>query len=111
VYVVSTAELASLRLAAQRCQELERWGVQGDRIQVILNRWHRSDMSPQQAEEVLERPVGFRFRNDYRALQQAIMKAGPVDTGSELGDDYLKFARLVTGTQPSKKGIMGLFRK
>ena len=111
VYVVSTPELASLRLAAQRCQELERWHVPSDRIQVILNRWHRSDMSTQEAEEILGRPVAFRFRNDYRALQQAIMKAGPVDPSSELGEDYVKFARLVTGTQPAKKGIMGLFRK
>ncbi len=111
IYVVSTPEVPSLTLARQRCQELERWGVESGRIQVLLNRWHKQDMSTGDAEEVLEHSVGMCFRNDYRTLQQAIMRASPVDTDSELGTSYLKFARALTGTQPAKKGLMDLFRR
>src|SRR5579884_14039 len=110
VYVLTTPELPSLRLAHQRCQELENWGVDGSRIQVVLNRWHKHDMSRENAEEVLGHPVVATFRNDYQTVQQAIVKAVPVGPGSDLGEAYLKFARTLTGTQP-KKGFMNLFRR
>lgn len=109
VYVVSTPELPSLRLARQRCQELENWGVESARIQVLLNRWHRQDMSSEEAQEILGHPVARSFRNDYKTVQQAIVQAGPVNASSELGEMYVKFARTLTGTQPKKSFISGLF--
>jgi len=111
-YVVSTPELPALKLAHYRCQELENWGLDSSRIQVVLNRWHqRSDLSVADAEEILQHTVGMCIRNDYRTLQQAILKGAPVDANTELGEAYQKFARMLTGTQAARKGLMGLFRK
>lgn len=111
-YVVSTPELPSLKLSHYRCKELEARGLDGPRIQVVLNRWHqRSDMPVADAEEILEHTVAMCIRNDYRTLQQSILRAVPVDGNTELGEAYTKFAHLLTGTQVAKKGLMGLFRK
>ena len=111
-YVVTTPELPALKLSHYRCLELKNWGLDDSRIKVVMNRWHqRSDMSVSDAEEILDHSVATTIRNDYRTLQQAILRGVPVEEKSELAEAYLKFARLLTGTQPSKKGLMGLFRK
>lgn len=111
-YVVTTPELPALKLSHYRCLELKNWGLDDSRIQVVMNRWHqRSDMPVSDAEEILQHTVATCIRNDYRTLQQAILRGVPVEEKTELAEAYLKFARLLTGTQASKKGLMGLFRK
>jgi cellulose biosynthesis protein BcsQ len=71
VYVVSTPELASLKLSKQRCQELDHWGVDRGRIQALLNRGHKNDIGPKDAERILDCPVATTFPNDYRAVRRA----------------------------------------
>jgi MinD-like ATPase involved in chromosome partitioning or flagellar assembly len=112
VYVVSTPEFASLKLSKQRCQELSRWGVESGRIHALLNRGHKSDIGPQEAERLLGCPVAATFPNDYKNVRRATTDASLIDLRSELGAAYLAFARQLTGTvEAEKKSFMGLFRK
>jgi MinD-like ATPase involved in chromosome partitioning or flagellar assembly len=114
VYVVSTPELGSLKLSKQRCQELGKWGVDSARIRALLNRGHKTDLGPQEAEQILECPVVMTFPNDYRSVKRATADATFIDKRSELGLAYLAFSRLLTGIEveeAEKKSFMGRFRK
>jgi pilus assembly protein CpaE len=112
VYVVSTPELASLKLSKQRCQELDHWGVERGRVQVLLNRGHKNDIGPRDAEEILDCPVAATFPNDYKAVRRANSDASFIDNRSDLGQAYLEFSRMLTGVKAEKKSsFMGQFRK
>lgn len=103
VYVVSTPEFASLKLAQQRCLELKNWGVEDARIRGLLNRGQKGDMSAKDAEEILEHPVAATFPNDYKGVRRAITDGSAIDTRSDLGEAYLAFARVLTGAEAEKK--------
>jgi Flp pilus assembly CpaE family ATPase len=114
VYVVSTPEFASLKLTKQRCQELVRWGVDPERIQALLNRGHKSDIGPREAEKILDCPVAMAFPNDYKTVQRATTDASFVDKRSDLGEAYLAFSRMLTGAgaeAEKKSSFKGFFRK
>jgi MinD-like ATPase involved in chromosome partitioning or flagellar assembly len=103
VYVVSTPDLGALKLAQQRCRELEKWGVERGRIQALLNRGHKSDISAKEAEQILECPVAATFPNNYKAMRRASTDGGFVETRSDLGQAYLSFAKALTGAEVEKK--------
>lgn len=110
VFVVSTPEFASLKLSRQRFSELETWGVDRSRIQALLNRGHKNDLGPKEAEELLGLPVAETFPNDYKSLRREIAERRFIDKRSELGEAYLSFSRKLVGAEAAKKSFMGLFR-
>ena len=83
VYVVSTPEFASLTLSKQRCQELEHWGVDRGRVQALLNRGHKTDIGPEEAERILGCPVAMTFPNDYKTVRRSTTDAKSIDKRSE----------------------------
>lgn len=102
VYVVSTPEFASLRLAQQRTRELENWGVDRARIQAVLNRGHRDDMGAKDAEKILECPVAATIPNDYKAMRKASANGCFVEPRSDVGQAYLTLGRVLTGMEVKK---------
>jgi Flp pilus assembly CpaE family ATPase len=111
VYVVSTPELASLKLSKQRCLELDHWGVERQRIYGLLNRGQRRDIGPEEAAGILGCPVAATFPNDYKVVQRAIQHASSVHARSALGKAYLAFAKALMGEESEKRSFMGLRRK
>jgi Flp pilus assembly CpaE family ATPase len=112
VFVVGTPELASLNLSKQRFQELSRWGVDPGRIQMLLNRLHKSDLAPKDAEKILDHPVAATFPNDYKTVRRALAEGGALDKRSDLAEAYRAFARMLTGVEAAeKKSFSGLFRR
>lgn len=100
-FVVCTSELASLKLAEQRLGELKSHGAPPDRLRVVLNRWHRSDMKPEEVTALLGCPVSFVIRNDYRAISRAIASGKPLSLDGELGRCFADFGKkLVGGGKP-----------
>ena len=55
VFIVCTPEIASLKMARFRAEELEVCEIPPDRIRLIVNRWER-DSPAAQLEKMLERP-------------------------------------------------------
>ncbi|HLJ46026.1 MAG TPA: P-loop NTPase [Bryobacteraceae bacterium] len=92
-FVVCTPELTSLRLADQRIRELREKGAPPDRLRVVLNRWHRSDMKPEEVAELLQHPVTCVIRNDYRVVSKAINANRPVSMDSDVGRGLVDFAK------------------
>ncbi len=99
-FVVCTPELTSLKLAEQRLQELKARAAPPERLRLILNRWHKSDMGPDQVASMLGHPVAAVFKNDYRSISKAIASCHPVGVGAELGRSFVEFGRtLLQGKQ------------
>ncbi len=96
-FVVCTPELASLKLAEQRLEELKAHGAPPDRLRIIVNRWHKSDMKPEEVSELLGHPVSFVIRNDYRAISRAIASGRPLSLETDLGRSFLDFGNKLLG--------------
>jgi pilus assembly protein CpaE len=97
VFVVCTPELPSLALASQRCQELECRGIPAEKIIIVLNRWHKGEITASQLEEIIRHPVSAVFRNDYPTVSSATKAFDFVKTGSKLGQSFAQFARMLAG--------------
>ena len=98
-FVVCTPELTSLRLADQRIRELREKGAPPERLRVVLNRWHRSDMKPEEVADLLQHPVTCVIRNDYRVVSKAIAANRPVSMDSDVGRGLAEFAKKLMGSQ------------
>ena len=95
--IVCTPELPSLKLAQRRCRELESRGVPANRIGIIVNRWHESDIQERDIEQTLDHAVAAIFPNDYASVQAATVNSGLIDRGTDLGKTFLSLAKLVAG--------------
>jgi Flp pilus assembly CpaE family ATPase len=92
VFIVCTPELPALTLAGQRLMELEARGLNRKRASVIVNRWHRGDISTPEIEDILKIKVATVIRNDYRSVHMATMAGSAVKPTSELGKSFHAFA-------------------
>ena len=90
-FVVCTPEPASLKLAEQRLEELKAHGALPDRLRIVVNRWHKSDMKPEEIADLLGHPVALVIKNDYRAISRAISSGTPLSRESDLGRCFLEF--------------------
>ncbi len=92
VFLVTTPEIASLHLARERFHYLRQLDL-GDRIQLILNRSQkRAPISVSQIEDLLGLPVLACIPNDYQGVSRALTAGKPVDTNSELGQEFQRLA-------------------
>lgn len=106
VFAVCTPELLSLRLCTQRIEELNYWSVPGERISLIVNRWHANDIEETRIAEMLGRPVAQMLPNDYQSARAAVTEARAVDPESRLGQAFTQFACGIAGeafTPPAAK--------
>jgi Flp pilus assembly CpaE family ATPase len=109
VCIVTTPEVLPLRLAKQRCAELERWGVGKDRTVVLVNRWHEDDLAPDDLTEHLGRPIGQVFPNDYKTLRAAVLNGKPAPPGSEFARAATAFCEQLSGEKaPEVRRSSGL---
>lgn len=97
VFIVCTAEAASLELARRRSQELGEWGVDPARISLILNRRHDTDISPERLRETLHFPVSAALPNDYPSVRQATDEGRLVNEQTALARAYMSMARRLAG--------------
>lgn len=100
IFVVCTPEMPSLHLALQRLTELDRLGLNRDRIGILLNRVHPSDPPQPEIERMLGRSVYCAFPNSYRSVAAAIRAARPVEPGTALGRAFAAFAARLAGLEP-----------
>jgi len=88
IFLVCTAETPSLYLAREKMQYLKRMDL-GDRVSVLLNRFHkRSPIGTSEVEDLLGAPVLMTFQNDYSRVAASIAAGNAVDRSSELGKQF-----------------------
>ena len=110
VFIVCTPELPSLRLAQRRCRELESRGIPTNRVGIIVNRWHETDIKEADIEAILGHRVAAIFPNDYVSVQAATSRSGLVADDTPLGDTFLSLAKILTGVpdtySPPPKSVL-----
>lgn len=97
VFVVCTPEAPALRLAQKRCRELESVGVKPERIGIVMNRWHETDLREADIEQLLEHGVAGILPNDYPNVSRATKEQRAVDRSTSLGRTFLSFAKALAG--------------
>jgi pilus assembly protein CpaE len=100
VFLVTTPELPSLRLAGEklaylRSQELD------DRVSILLNRSQKRDqISLEDMEKLFGMPVQ-TFPNDYLGVHRALTAGTQVDPGSSLGACFRQLAESLSAKKPA----------
>jgi MinD-like ATPase involved in chromosome partitioning or flagellar assembly len=113
VLIVCTPEIASLKMARFRAEELEACEIPPDRIRIIVNRWERDSPAAQELEEMLERPVFGMLPNDYAHLKAAMMESRLASPDSPFAEACRAFARKLGGLPeaPPERSKLALLRK
>lgn len=110
VFVVCTQEIPSLKLTEVRCQELLARGVPRERIHLIVNRFHRSEVAVKQVEQNLGWPVYATMANDYRSIRSSILDTRLVAGDSSFGKDCRLLAKMLT-SPPGVRMPVGPLRR
>ena len=99
VLLVCTPEIPSLHLAREKIAFLRNLDLDG-RLSVILNRVHKKPIfTKEQVEDVVGVPVVESFGNDYHAVNKAMAEGRVIETDSELGKQFARFARVLLDKQ------------
>jgi MinD-like ATPase involved in chromosome partitioning or flagellar assembly len=106
IFIVCTTEVQSLTLVRQRRRELVTRGIDTGKIEVIVNRWHKTDPAAADLEELLGQTIAALVRNDYRTISRALSSCGFIDRDTDLGKSILALAgRICSGAKP-KPGFL-----
>jgi pilus assembly protein CpaE len=97
ICIVCTPEVPSLKMAGQRCAELEACKIPGDRIHIVVNRWERGGLSIDGVEDVVGRPVFATLPNDYKQVKNAILKSRLVAADSRFARGCVALAHKLSG--------------
>jgi len=76
---------------------------QGEKLQLVLNRTPKTmDISTQELEKMLGRPVYAALPNDYMSLYQSYSSGNLLDGNNKLAQQFALFASKIAGIQPMK---------
>jgi Flp pilus assembly CpaE family ATPase len=109
VYLVCTPEPVSLHLAHRRARELRKLGIPKDCLKLIVNRLTSEyQLKPEEVQQLVDLPVAWGLRNDYKGLAEATMNGRPVSETSQLGRQFTGLACQVMGiASPQPAGSKG----
>jgi pilus assembly protein CpaE len=114
--IVAEANVPSLWTLQRRLVALTGFGIEPDRVQIILNRWHKGDEQIVKGiQEDINRPVFACIPNDFRKASNSINLGTPLlENGHNKGLSlqYRKLAAQIAGidaNQVAKKSGLGGF--
>jgi pilus assembly protein CpaE len=118
VYLVTVAEVSAVRNVMRQLEYLSRGEIPRDRIQVVLNRWHkRNVVADAQIEKVIEQKISWRIPNQYPQVVKTIHEGDPVSqlSHSEVARSLNEWAAVMCNNVQDKKkeggGILGLWNR
>ncbi len=102
IFLVTTAELVPLHLAKVRMRRLTELGL-NERVSLLLNRKTRSAVTDSEVEEAIGIPVSHSFPNDYRKVQDSVLRGSSAAPDSELGESILNLAQTLAPHRKEKR--------
>jgi pilus assembly protein CpaE len=110
VLLVTTNEMASLYVTQRSIESLERCGMQHDQIRVLVNRYTPANgLKSEDVAKALKIPPYALLRNDYEALQRALLDGHLVASDSQFGRSIHQLAERLLGKEARPKKRRGLF--
>jgi pilus assembly protein CpaE len=116
LYLITVAEVASVRNVVRQLEYLSQRGIPREKIRVVLNRYHKSNVvSEAQIEKVIEQKIFWRVPNQYPQVVKTIHEGDPIAqlSSSEVTRTLKEWAETFgrkPGTEAKKKeggGILG----
>jgi pilus assembly protein CpaE len=113
VLLVAEANVPSLWTLQRRITALGGFGVDQERIRVVINRWHKSDEGALKTiEKEIKRPVFAYLPNDFRKASASVNLGMPLmeNHNNTLTNRYRQLASQLTGDvlpSPKKGGLSG----
>jgi pilus assembly protein CpaE len=117
ILIVAEANVPSLWTLQRRLVALTGLGVEGDRVRIILNRWHKGDENVLQGiQKDINRPVFACIPNDFRKASASVNLGAPLlenQQNNGLSLRYRQIAAQIAGIDPGptekKSTLSGLF--
>jgi pilus assembly protein CpaE len=116
ILLVAEANILSLWTLERRLAALSGFGIEPERVRVIINRWHKGDEEALKSiEKNLKRPVFACLPNDYRKASVAANMGLPLmeNHNNNLSDRYRQLASQLAGIEAvaaqKRSGLSGLF--
>lgn len=105
ILLVTTMELAPMKLAGRRLEEIRGSGAGTEKVRLVLNRWHRHNLSRADTEKLLSVPVAGVVPNDYKTFQAALQAAAFVSPETAPGRGIAELTRQLAGVaEPAAEG-------
>jgi pilus assembly protein CpaE len=116
ILMVAEANILSLWTLERRLAALSGFGIETERLRVVINRWHKGDEEALKSiEKNIRRPVFACLPNDYRKASTAANMGLPLmeNHNNDLSDRYRQLASQLAGIESApalkKSGLSGLF--
>ena len=115
ILVVAEANVPSLWTLERRLLAMAGFGIDPDRIRVVINRWHKGDEEALKSiEKSIKRPIFACLPNDFRKASMAVNLGMPLmeNHNNVLTNRYRQLAGQLTGIEPmaaGKKAGLGNF--
>jgi len=107
IFLVTTPELVSLYMAADRLRHFKDLGL-ADKVSLLLNRknqWHHG-LSEGEASQLVGIPIAQQFSNDYVAVQGAILNGVAVSHRSDLGQSIMALAQSIAPASSPREAAL-----
>jgi len=118
VVIVSETNVPSLWSLERQLSLLRSLGVDSDRVQLVINRWHRPDEEPLAAfEKRVKMSIAARIPNDYKQVSRAVNMGIALERGQndQLVQKFRAMAEEIAGVAPEApvkhSSFLGLFSK
>jgi len=116
ILLVAEANILSLWTLERRLAALSGFGIEPERVRVVINRWHKGDEEALKSiERNIKRPVFACLPNDYRKASAAANMGLPLmeNHNNTLSNCYRQLASQLIGIEsvapPKKSALGGLF--
>jgi len=116
ILLVAEANVPSLWTLDRRLVALHAFGIDPDRIRVIINRWHKGDEEAMKSiEKNIKRPIFACLPNDFRKASESVNLGTPLmeNHNNTLTHRYRQLATQLAGADatpaPKRSGLSGLF--
>jgi pilus assembly protein CpaE len=115
ILIVAEANVPSLWTLERRLVALTGFGIESERVRVIINRWHKGDDEVLKSiEKDIKRPIFASLPNDFRKASLSVNLGTPLmeNHNNTLSNRYRELASLLAGINSApvaKRGGLGNF--
>jgi pilus assembly protein CpaE len=117
IMLITEANVPSLWALERRLLALAGFGIDPDRIRIVVNRWHRSDeVTLKSVEKSIKHPISAHIPNDFARVSEAVNIGVPL-SGNHNNVVAGRFKQLAADrlgidpkTDAKRSGLAGLFR-
>jgi len=108
--VVAQADVPALWTLERHVAAMKGFGLDVDRLRIVINRWHRSDDEALKAfEKKVKCPLFARVPNDFRQVSDAVNLGTPLSRNHQdpLMSRFRQMASQLSGLTPAALGKRG----